>query len=191
MVPFITVSQQALKANGQTADHSKARYFILQERERSDLALGQQRSRFHADRRSYDRGNARARRRIERQRSDCPLSRRGRSVGSGKASDMCNVAGHVSERALVAELLRLIEQPPALRHTFAHQFLQRRRKPHWRGRFRVALEPLRKRFVHCTDHPPRKQGKLARPRFRQPRFFPLPTITVSATAACPTARTSN
>jgi hypothetical protein len=139
------VSQQALKANGQTTDHRKARYFIVQDREHSDLALGQQTSRLHADRCSYDGGNARAGRRIKRHRSDRPFSRRGRSVGSGKAFDMCNVAGHVSERARVAELLGLIEQPPDLRHTFAHQFLQQRMKPHWRGRFRVALKPLRKR----------------------------------------------
>ena len=70
----------------------------------------------------------------------------GERVAAGKASDMCNVAGHVSERTFVAELLRLIEQPADLRHASEHQFLQLRMKSHRRGRFRVALEPLRKRF---------------------------------------------
>ena len=143
---FITISQKALKANGQAAHHRKARDFMLQDRQPSDLALAQQRSRLHADRGGCGWGNARAGCRIKRQRSDRPFGRRGRSVGSSKASDMSDIAGQVSERALVAELLRLVEQPPDLRHTFAHQFLQRRMKSHWRCRFRVALKPLRKRF---------------------------------------------
>jgi len=38
---------------------------------------------------------------IKGQRSDCPLSRRGRSVSSGKASDMCNEAKALSWRPFV------------------------------------------------------------------------------------------
>ena len=44
-----------------------------------------------------------------------------RCVGAGKASDMRNVADHVSERTLVAEFLRLIEQP-----SYFHRGLRRR-----------------------------------------------------------------
>ena len=181
---FITAPQQALKANGQTADHRKARHFMLQDREHSDLALCQQRSRLHADRCSYDGGNAQAGRRIKRHRSDRPFSRRGRSVGSGKASDMCNVAGQVSERALVAELLRLIEQPPDLRHTFAHQVLQRRMKPHWRGRFRVALEPLGKRFEpNPFVHPPSIDAEMSGDIRQRPALAALLAFRTHAVAA--------
>ena len=51
---FITVFPQALKANGQAMDHRKPGDFVLQNGQHSDLALGQQRLRFHEDRRSHD-----------------------------------------------------------------------------------------------------------------------------------------